>query len=134
MLAIVDLIEQHGNCVGLLVGAAISSHSAIWTACQRRYVSPNASIGIHKVAWTDMDKVDSRDARLLTLESERTEQIISELLARISGKPSSHWFDMMQDAGSNGCKLIEAATLIKLGMAHPLADLDRDVPEVRRVG
>lgn len=122
-LAIVDLIAQHGNVTGVLHGAAFSAHGLVWASCQRRYVSPNGCIGLHKVAGTDYGQMDSTYARHIAAEYERVEQIAAELLARISGRTSGFWYDLMQDAGSSGCKIVEAARLIDMRMAHPLSAL-----------
>ncbi len=46
--ALIDLIKEDGNVDGILLGFAASAHSLIWAACARRYVYPNAVIGVHQ--------------------------------------------------------------------------------------
>ena len=74
-LAMVDLIQHHGDVIGLLPGEANSSHVTIWAGCKERYVYPNGLIGLHKVAWAESSfHADSRSARLISDEFERAER------------------------------------------------------------
>lgn len=121
--AIVDLITQHGNVTGVLVGEAMSSHVPIWASCQRRYVSPHGVIGLHRVSAYVEIPIDSRYASLMSVDFFRTDEATATLLAGISSCDFAYWYDKISSAGNGGCDLVAARDLIMGGMALPLADL-----------
>lgn len=120
-MAIVDLIAGHGNVTGVLIGEANSMHSVIWAACKRRFVSPNAIIGVHKVAISSHDHVlDSKTAGLIFREYDQTEKAMAGIYAGASDKDQAWWYQTLQDTGAVGVHVMTAAALIALGMARPI--------------
>lgn len=61
--AIIDIIQQHGNVVGLLTSEANSNHGVVFAGCPRRYVYPRALLGLHRTALDELYHVDSPYAR-----------------------------------------------------------------------
>ncbi len=122
--AIVDLIAQHGNVVGLLVGEADSAAVPIFAACQQRFVSAHGALGLHKVSWDGSRILDSESAALLAKDYENAERVSADLLAGISGQTSDYWYSVIQSAHGHAVKLIESGELIARGMAQPLHQLD----------
>lgn len=124
-LAMVDLIREHGNVIGMLPGEANSSHVTVWAGCTERYVYPHAAIGLHKVAYYEMNsRMDSKSAQLIGREFEQTERKVATLLAEISNKDADHWFDVMQTTGSSGVTQFDAEEIIAMEMAKPIDTFD----------
>lgn len=122
-LAMADLIRAHGEVTGLLAGAANSSHATIWASCATRYVYPLATIGLHRVSWSEVPHVDARSARLVSAEFEATDRCIAGILAG-AAKPeynSDYWWTLLQDTGSRGVQEFTAQQMIDMGMALPIA-------------
>lgn len=119
-LAIVDLIYQHGNVVGMLPGGALSVHSWIWAACQTRYVYPHGGIGVHKVGYSELNRgLDSKSAAQLTSELEQYERYIAGIFAGASRSSADWWFEQIQKAGREEYDMYPAARLMGLAMAKP---------------
>lgn len=120
--AIIDLIREHGNVSGMLLGEANSSHGVIWAGCQKRYVYPNGVLGVHMPSQQWQGAVDSREAWLLALEMERYENQIAELYKSICSKEVD-WKQAMAATGSSGMRFLDASWLIENGMALPISAL-----------
>lgn len=124
-LAIADLIALHGDVVGLLVGEANSSHVTVWASCQTRYVSPHGGIGVHKVAWSSFDgRVDSHNMRLVADQFDATEAKTARILEGASDYGWDWWLKLIQQVGSSGLRQFDAAALIRMEMARPIAEFD----------
>ena len=129
-IAIVDLIDQHGNVVGLLPGEAASNHATIWAACQQRFVYPRGCLSLHKVARHSLSsRVDSQSLRLMAEDYERVERVIADILAEASNRSAAFWYNLLQETGSGGLYQFEAKRLIEMEMAKPIAErAERLVP------
>lgn len=123
-VAIVDLIKQHGNFTGLLAGEANSSHVTVWAGCTRRYVYPNAAIGVHKISW-DLDNiiVTSEVAKTLMDDYEVSERIVSDILAGASNKDAQFWYDAQQFGNTAyKMKMFYYQDIIAMEMALPIGE------------
>lgn len=122
-MAIADLIDQHGNVTGVLLGEAMSSHVVIFSACQKRFVSPSGALGVHGASkYIDMP-IDARTASLIAVEYARANRLTAVRLAHISDQPLSYWLEMIEHAGCGGVDLIAADTMVARGMAKHLSQL-----------
>jgi len=127
-LAIVDLIDQHGNVVGLLPGEAASNHALIWAACHRRFIFPRGCLALHKVARHSLSsRVDSQSLRLIADDYDRVERLIADILSLASTEAPTFWYHLLQETGSGGLCRLEAERLIDLEMARPIIELEREV-------
>lgn len=127
-IAIVDLVCQHGNVTGILPGSALSAHAIIFAACARRYVYPNATIGLHRVAVGEVrTRVDSVYAVLLYQELVRADELASIVLARACTDASAtpaYWRKEIREAGSGAYSILDYDWMVgTLGMARPISEL-----------
>ena len=122
-ISIVDLVQQHGNVIGMLAGEATSSHVTVFAGCPERYVYPNASIGVHRLAWPDVgtrqDRVslDNRAAELQIGEAK-----VASILAKASCKDEDWWLSEMRSAGSDGVRIFTTTDIISLGLAQHVSE------------
>jgi ATP-dependent protease ClpP protease subunit len=125
-LAIVDLIEAHGNVTGVLIGAAMSVHGMIWAACQTRIITPRAMLGVHKAGFTTQERgVDTMTARLMIKRLAFYEEHLARILSAASNKNKEWWRDVIERAGSDEFEVFGADELIALDMAQSGAALVR---------
>jgi len=121
-LAIVDLIQEDGNMDGIAIGRASSGHSVVWAACPRRYVYPNARIGVHQVRTGEWN--NNQTERDYQLSSGRYEWINKRLIATYtaaSNKNEDYWREIVYGAGIE-LKDFDADDLLGLGMAKPISE------------
>lgn len=124
--AIADLIREHGQVIGLLPGSAASNHVTVFAACGQRYVYPMGRIGVHKVAWANVNgRTDSQSLWVNAAAFEATERSIAALLASASRLDAEWWFNKMQAAGSGGVVEFDADYIVKLGLARPVQEFQR---------
>lgn len=122
-MAIVDLIQVHGNVIGMLPGEAQSSHVTVWAGCAARYIYPLASIGVHCLKWSnlntrqDRQSLRQRDEELMMGEA-NVARVLAEACRMEFGV--SFWLNAMRDAGSDGVRIFNAATVVKMGMAKSI--------------
>ncbi len=124
--AIVDVIQRHGNFVGLLIGAVVSSHAAIWAACDVRYVYPHGKLGLHGVVTTN-ERTDLMDAKSFFQKGRGSERInydTAKLLANISGKDLEYWRSQIENVNL-GLEWLYSETILEYKMALPIADRTR---------
>jgi len=122
-LAIVDLIQKHGDVVGMLPGEANSSHATIWAGCKERYVYPNAVMGVHQVAWDRHEgRLDSHTLWLLAVDFAATDAQVARILAAASNKSMDWWYKVLRDTGSGGVTRYPAGKLIQMGMARDVGE------------
>ncbi|MBZ0295891.1 MAG: ATP-dependent Clp protease proteolytic subunit [Anaerolineae bacterium] len=123
-LAIVDLIQQHGDVVGLLVGMAVSSHVTVWASCKTRYISPNGGIGVHRVASRQTDSLlDAHRAQLIAEEYGYIEDRVARIYSAASCLNTEKWVGILNQAGSDWYAWYGADYLINvLEMARPLSE------------
>lgn len=123
-LAIVDVIQEYANIIGILPGEANSSHAIIFAGCTERYVYPRGTVGLHKLAFDFTHvRMDSLYARQLANEYELAEARWCEILAAASNHTPIYWHDVIQNAGSGGIVQFDAAKMIEMGLARPINEL-----------
>jgi len=133
-LAIADMIQHRGNCVGLLPGQADSCHGDVFLACQKRYVFPLACLGIHssKYFFDSGTKMDISGAenrfRMIQSYDGRTARI----MAMASNKSGVFWEDRMRAIGSDGVQHLTAYELVWFGMARPISELRQEFKGINR--
>jgi ATP-dependent protease ClpP protease subunit len=122
-LAIVDLIQQHGNVVGLLPGEANSSHATVFAGCKERYVFPNGVIGVHQIAWDRHEgRLDSHNLRLLSVDFDAADAQVAEILASASNKSRDWWYRVLRDTGSGGVTQYRAGYMMQIGLARDVGE------------
>ncbi len=125
--AIIDIIQQHGNVVGLLTSEANSNHGVIFAGCPRRYVYPRGQLGIHRTALSEMYHIDASYAlnRHEEMESgDRSNARIYSAACKDQKKwGEKFWYKQLDQQGSRGLKQFDADFLIKCGMALPISEL-----------
>lgn len=125
--AIIDIIRQHGNVVGLLTSEANSNHGVIFAGCSRRYVYPLGQLGIHRTALSEMYHIDAPYAQNRYDEMESGDRSNARIYASACNDQKkygeSFWYRAIDKQGSRGLKQFDADFLIKCGMAMPISDL-----------
>lgn len=121
MLAIVDLVQADGNVDGMLIGRAYSASSVIWAACARRYVYPNAGIGVHGALMNVSSWADGQYYQTYVSGVASTDEAMIALYAAASRK-SRKWWRRQMARGHSACVNIDAAKLVEIGMARPVAE------------
>lgn len=120
-LAIVDMLRDHGDVDGILYGEANSSHAAIWAACARRWVSPNAMIGVHMVSWDSLNtRMDAKSAHLIKTQFEIKDRLFAETFAEASSESVEWWLSHIQMT-SGAVQRIGASWMIESQMAKPIS-------------
>lgn len=124
---IVDVIQYHGQVVGLLPGEANSAHGTIFAGCSQRYVYPGACLGVHRVALGSIDSVDARYAKNWHVGFDILDRATAKTLAAACTDQKkygeSFWYKTIDKQGSSGLTRFDAAFLIKCGMAQPISEL-----------
>ena len=123
-LAIVDLIQAHGDVIGLLPGQADSSHAYVWLGCRERYVYPYASMGLHetKFIYQNGATVDRRFTQNFLGDVTSYNYRICRLLsdATTPHRPIEFWETQLSDIGSVGVRHYDDGELIRMGIAKAI--------------
>jgi len=128
--AIVDLVQAHGQVVGMLAGLACSAHSFIWTSCAKRFVYPHGAIGVHKIGYSELNRaLDSRTAQQHIAELEMYERWMAKLYAGDAQDDSDSWYKVIQEAGRDEYMIFPAEILVKMGMARDVGELKLTPPQ-----
>lgn len=120
--AIADLICADGNVDGIALGDVASAHTYLWTACARRYVYPNARFSYHPVAtgaWSVRLEAEDfeRTAKMTKWENKRVLQMYADASAK-----SLDWWRKKYTHGGYTLEILNAQTLIDIGMAQPIRE------------
>lgn len=118
---ILTLIQNDGNIDGIAVGDVTSTHSWLWAACNRRYISPNASMNVHPTYLSTDERIDQHRGRLIVATSEAADDMYAQLYAEASGQPEEFWMTMLKRAAGYEL-LMPASMLVEMGMAQYIAD------------
>lgn len=122
-LAIVDLVQVHGACIGILAGTSASAHLDIYAACRERYIYPNGRIGIHEAGYSGPDgKLDMNGSKSYLNDLEQLNLQIAQLYASASTLTIEYWQTMLRQVGNSGCRWMMADEVIAWGMARPVAE------------
>lgn len=121
--AICDLFSENENLIGILIGDARSSMSYIFCSCYRRYVYPNATLGIHRPSYNSDRWMDGRGFDNLTEELRMTEQRMISLYTRASNRDAVYWRELLNRAGGDFLLHLDAEQCIELGLARPFGEL-----------
>lgn len=125
--AIIDIIQQHGNVVGLLTSEANSNHGVIFAGCPRRYVYPRARLGLHRTSLSEMYHIDAPYALNRHEEMETSDHTNARVYAAACKDQTqwgeSFWYQQIDQQGSRGLILFDAPFLIECGMAQPISAL-----------
>lgn len=125
--AIIDVIQQHGNVVGLLASEANSNHGVIFAGCPRRYVYPRAQLGLHRVAHDAMYHIDAPYAKNRYHEFEASDRANAKIYAAACNDQAqwgeSFWYQQLDQQGSHGVVQFDATFMITCGMALPISEL-----------
>ncbi|HYE75876.1 MAG TPA: ATP-dependent Clp protease proteolytic subunit [Blastocatellia bacterium] len=126
-MAIVDLVREHGQFIGLLTSEANSTHGVIFAGCPRRYVYPSGSLGAHRIALSEMYHIDAPYARNRYEEMETGDRYNAKILASACKDQKrwgeKFWYRQLNQQGSRGLKQFDAKFLIECGMAEPITAL-----------
>lgn len=123
--AIIDICKYHGDVSGILLGSALSAHAAVWAGCSKRYVFPHSSIGVHSVNWQGDSMLTVNHARYIHKTFTDAEKMNANLFAGVSNKTSNWWYKRITTTGASEFDVLYAEELIKLEMAKPSEELDR---------
>lgn len=115
--ALIDLIKEDGNVDGILLGFAASAHSLIWAACQRRYVYPNAVIGVHQAHDWQSQPMFEQTYHMELMKIGWYNKHSASVYAEASNKPQSWWLEKLKGELSVDVFDYEALTG-DLGMAE----------------
>lgn len=125
--AIIDVIQDHGNVIGLLPGEANSNHGVIFAGCPRRYVYPLGMLGLHRTALDVMYHVDMPYAKNRYQELEVGDRANARIYAAACENQiqwgEEFWYRQIEQQGSKGLVQFDADFLIACGMARPAAEL-----------
>jgi ATP-dependent protease ClpP protease subunit len=119
-LGLHDLILQDGNVWGYIFGSANSGHSVVWSGCNRRFVYPNAIMGIHRSYnyFNSNEMVDTRQAALNQQRLETTDKMIAQIYARASKKEYNWWLQQLNKGQLNMVQIFTADQLVEMEMAE----------------
>jgi ATP-dependent protease ClpP protease subunit len=124
--AIIDIIQQHGNVVGLLASEANSNHGVIFAGCSRRYIYPHGQLGVHRVALNEMYHIDATYAKNRYQEFEASDRANAKVYAAACKDQTrwgeDFWYTQIDEQGSRGVVQFDACFLITCGMAQPISD------------
>lgn len=121
--AIVDLIQLDGNIDGVLIGNSCSSHSFIWAACARRYVTPFAIMSVHGVSFGNWNARLDQDTLVRQGQNfELTNTIIANIYAQASSKSAEWWMEKLRVNGATLYDFNADALINDLQMANPIKD------------
>lgn len=124
--AIVDVVRQHGNVAGVLIGEANSSHGVIFAGCPQRYTYPNGLLGFHRTALEYIHGATGPYALNRAEDLERADRYNAQIYASActpnGGYDASWWYDEI-DKADRGMTLLSAFFLIECGMAKPIAEM-----------
>lgn len=112
--AICALIQADGNIDGILIGETMSAGSFIWASCARRYVYPDARMGIHPAA-RDAGYRIGNELRGLVEESEWIDRYQCRMYAGASSRDYDWWWAKLHAPGD--VKWLNEKELIDIGMA-----------------
>lgn len=125
--AIIDIIQDHGNVVGLLTSEANSNHGVIFAGCPRRYVYPRGMLGLHRTALDAMYHVDMPYAKNRFQELEVGDRANAKIFAAACSDQAQwgedFWYSQLDQQGSKGLVQFDADFLIRCGMARPIREL-----------
>jgi ATP-dependent protease ClpP protease subunit len=125
--AIIDVIQDHGNVVGMLTGEANSNHGVIFAGCPRRYVYPRGMLGLHRTALDALYHVDMSYAKNRFHELEMGDHANAKIYAAACSDQTqwgeAFWYTQLEQQGSKGLVHFNADFLIKCGMARPVREL-----------
>lgn len=125
--AIIDVIQQHGNVVGLLASEANSNHGVIFAGYPRRYVYPRAQLGLHRTAMNELNHVDAPYAKNRYHEFEASDRANAKIYAAACQDQTlwgeSFWYQHLDRQGSHGVVQFDAAFMITCGMAKPISEM-----------
>jgi ATP-dependent protease ClpP protease subunit len=116
--AMVDLIRNHGRVDTVLIGCAVSAHSAIFAAGANRYISKHGYIGIHK-PYYEIHGGDDSVLKTSSIHLERVTKDLAEIYAEASDLDVSWWTKKMNSVHEGRFYRISSAELIKMNFAQP---------------
>lgn len=117
--AIVALIEADGNIDGVLLGETLSSGAFIWASCTRRYVYPDARLGIHPTK-RDIGYRPGTELRGLVEEADWIDRFQCRRYYMSSNRDFDWWWARLHSPGD--VKWLEATELIEIGMTRRIAE------------
>jgi ATP-dependent protease ClpP protease subunit len=123
-LAIADLIIHDGNVDGIAMGEVASAHSYIWAACNRRYVYPNALLGVHRCwATGTWAPLQGAEYRMLGSNLDLIDRQAIRLYAKQSNKSKKWWRQRLALSSPSALLYLDAHQLIHdLEMARPIKE------------
>lgn len=123
-LAIVDVLQGHGNVAGILAGSAESAHGIVFAGCRTRYIYPNASLGVHQISWNnagDLDGIQAQEIADWTARRERLgAKILADACANDPYNTQDYWLAVMQIAGRIRIREYTCGELVAMGMGSAI--------------
>lgn len=114
--AMMDIIRKHGKVDGILCGVAASCHGMIWAACDVRYATPLAALGVHEASLDfGSDTLTTSELRQRLAMLHDADEVALHVYANASGL-SVEWWREQSHAGI-AVNLMSAPRLVAMGMA-----------------
>ena len=117
--AIVALIESDGNIDGILIGETMSAGAFIWASCARRYVYPEARLGIHPTR-RDVGYVTKDVLVGFAQEGDTVDRFQCLRYEKASRRDFDWWWQKLHAPGD--VKWLDAKELVEIGMARLFAE------------
>lgn len=125
--AIVALIEADGNVDGVLIGETLSSGAFIWASCTRRYVYPNARLGIHPTK-RDIGYRLGSELKGLVEEADWIDRFQCQRYVKASRRGFDWWWAKMHAPGD--VKWLDVGELVEIGMAQRFEERQQRIQAV----
>ena len=127
-VAISDYISHRGNVDGILFSRSYSCGPMIFAACERRYVSRNASLALHQSAFSWEAGVTQSSARSILTSIDSTHTIIADYLDRASydAYDKSYWRAIVERVHHDSAEYLDAAFIKSVGLAKDISEYRKD--------
>ena len=112
--AIVALIEADSNIDGILIGETMSAGAFIWASCARRYVYPEARLGIHPTR-RDVGYVTKDVLVGFAQEGDTVDRFQCLRYEKASRRDFGWWWQKLHAPGD--VKWLDTKELVEIGMA-----------------
>jgi len=126
-LGMADLIQADGNVWGVALGRVCSCLSVLWAACARRYIAPNAALGVHPVVMSIGSEMNAAGMRNLADDTDHMDERAIAIYTAASTKDIDYWRSVYFTATDHLEILPASAVIGDLGMAFPLERLNNDL-------
>lgn len=120
--AIAQMIGEHGDCIGYLVGNACSGASLIFAACQRRYAVMGSTIQVHGIQMEWTGTISAVDVICKAAEAKTLNRVMAGIYARATKLTVDQWYHLLTYRANAASLAIGYTTLRKIGMVEPMPE------------